>query len=196
MRTPITHKKRCLIKYAVQSQKAVTAHCLLALQNRGWAACQSRKWFLRRPLGATRNHTWLMRLLSSTNTYKSLTSCHSGSYLIKTTQMQCWIILYKPWRSNVFFIWNNHKCLSQLFPLHLNTYVMGLRPLEIFLIYYFFRSGDRLYTSESDVWKCQILKYKNSPRAERVSIVSFIQLHLINTTQIIDFVSLISNLRN
>ena len=24
------------------------------------------------------------------------------------------------------------KCLSWLFPLHFNTYVMGLRPLEIF----------------------------------------------------------------
>ena len=31
----------------------------------------------------------------------------------------------------VFSIWNQHKCLSQLFPLHLNTYVMCVRPLEI-----------------------------------------------------------------
>ena len=30
-----------------------------------------------------------------------------------------------------FLIWNHHKWLSQLFPLHLNTYVMCLRPLEI-----------------------------------------------------------------
>ena len=32
------------------------------------------------------------------------------------------------------FIWNYHKCLSQLFLIHLNTYGMGLRPLEIFLL--------------------------------------------------------------
>ena len=37
---------------------------------------------------------------------------------------------------------------------------MGLRPLEIF---YFFQCGDRLYTSESDVHRRQILTYKDSP---------------------------------
>ena len=34
----------------------------------------------------------------------------------------------------VFFNFKRHKCLRQLFPLHLNTYVMGLRPLEIFVL--------------------------------------------------------------
>ena len=37
-----------------------------------------------------------------------------------------------------FSIWNkkiNHKCLSHLFPIHLNTYVIGLRPLLIFFSY-------------------------------------------------------------
>ena len=29
---------------------------------------------------------------------------------------------------------NHHKCLSQLFLIHLNTYGMRLRPLEIFLL--------------------------------------------------------------
>ena len=29
----------------------------------------------------------------------------------------------------VFSTWNHDKCLSQLFPLHLYTYVMGLRRL-------------------------------------------------------------------
>ena len=42
---------------------------------------------------------------------------------------------------------------------------MGLRPLEIFN---FFQCEDRLYTSESDVYRRQILTYKDSPRAERV----------------------------
>ena len=31
-----------------------------------------------------------------------------------------------------FSIWNHHKCLSWLFPIHFNTYAMGLWPLEIF----------------------------------------------------------------
>ena len=31
-----------------------------------------------------------------------------------------------------FSIRNHHKCLSYLFLIHLNTYVMGLRPVEIF----------------------------------------------------------------
>ena len=30
---------------------------------------------------------------------------------------------------------NHHKWLSLLFPIHLNTYVVGLRPFEIFFSY-------------------------------------------------------------
>ena len=41
---------------------------------------------------------------------------------------------------------------------------MGPRPLEIL---YFFQCGDRLYTTESDVIRRQILTYKDDPRAER-----------------------------
>ena len=47
--------------------------------------------------------------------------------------------------TGVFSIWNRHKGFSKLIPLHLNTYVMGLRPVYIF---YFF--------------------WGQSPRAERV----------------------------
>ena len=32
----------------------------------------------------------------------------------------------------VFSIMNHHKCLSYLFRIHLNTYGMGLRSLQIF----------------------------------------------------------------
>ena len=42
---------------------------------------------------------------------------------------------------------------------------MSLRPLEPF---HFFQIGDRLYTSESGVYRRQILTYKDDPRAERV----------------------------
>ena len=42
---------------------------------------------------------------------------------------------------------------------------MRLRPLEGFQ---FFQRGDRLYTSESDVYRRQILTYKDGPRTERV----------------------------
>ena len=34
----------------------------------------------------------------------------------------------------VFKIWNHHNCLSQLFLLHLNTYVMGLRPYVLHIL--------------------------------------------------------------
>ena len=44
-----------------------------------------------------------------------------------------------------YSILNNHKCLILI---HLNIYAMGLRPLEIFLL---FQREDRLQTSESDV---------------------------------------------
>ena len=41
-----------------------------------------------------------------------------------------------------------------------------LRPLELFQ---FFQCGDCLYTSESDVYRRQIMTYKDGPRTERVS---------------------------
>ena len=43
---------------------------------------------------------------------------------------------------------------------------MGLQPLYIFKL---FQRGDRLYTSESDVYRRQILTYKDGPRAARVN---------------------------
>ena len=43
---------------------------------------------------------------------------------------------------------------------------MGLRPLDIF---YSFSDGDRLWTSESDVFKRYILTSKDGPRAESVN---------------------------
>ena len=43
---------------------------------------------------------------------------------------------------------------------------MGLRPLEIFLL---LQHGDRLQTSESDVYRRQILTTKVDPRAVRVN---------------------------
>ena len=43
----------------------------------------------------------------------------------------------------VFSISNHPKCLSWLFPIHLNTYVMGLRPLEIFLLLQVSDSNDQ-----------------------------------------------------
>ena len=48
----------------------------------------------------------------------------------------------------------------------LNNYVMGLRQLEIFLL---LQLGERLFTSESDVFSRQILTYKDGPRAGRVT---------------------------
>ena len=76
------------------------------------------------------------------------------------------IIVFKPWRPKGFSIWNHHKYLSKLFLNHFNTYVI-----------YFFQCGDRLYTSESDVYRRQILANKDVPLAERVYIVHFVQKH-------------------
>ena len=79
-------------------------------------------------------------------------------------------------------IWNHHKCLSQLFLIHLNTYVMGLRSFEICNS---FSAGTvlrrqnltfedvrfwRIKTSESDVYRRQILTYKDGPSPERVAL--------------------------
>ena len=44
---------------------------------------------------------------------------------------------------------------------------MSPRPLVIFK---FYQRGDCLNTSESDVYRRQILTYKDGPRTERVSI--------------------------
>ena len=43
-------------------------------------------------------------------------------------------------------------------------YVMSLRPLEICQ---FFQREYRLHMSDSDVYRCQNLTYKDGPRAER-----------------------------
>ena len=36
------------------------------------------------------------------------------------------IVSYKVWTPKVFSILSHHKCISQLFPLYLNTYVKDL----------------------------------------------------------------------
>ena len=47
--------------------------------------------------------------------------------------LKCRILLYKQWRPKGFFnLKSSYKCLYYLFLIHSNTYVMGLRPLEIF----------------------------------------------------------------
>ena len=47
-----------------------------------------------------------------------------------------------------------------LFPIHLNTYVMCLRPLQIV---HFLQCGDRLKTLESDIYRRQIMTTKVDP---------------------------------
>ena len=46
------------------------------------------------------------------------------------------IFLYKPWRPKGFSIWNHHKCLSYLFPVHFNPltakwFNWNFHPLEV-----------------------------------------------------------------
>ena len=71
-------------------------------------------------------HPHRLSILSSVVVSSSLTF-FLGSTL---TTLTCFYIHHGDQR--VFSIWNHHKCLIHLFSLHLNTYGMGLRPLEIF----------------------------------------------------------------
>ena len=52
--------------------------------------------------------------------------------------------------------------------------------------YWFFQCGDRLYKSESDVYRRQILTYKDGPRTEKVKADSFIEKekYTINSIQV------------
>ena len=61
-----------------------------------------------------------------------------------------------------------HINLSQLFPLHLNTYVMGSRPLQIFK---YFQRGDH---------RRHILTYKNGHCAERVKKQTAFPLQILS----------------
>ena len=54
---------------------------------------------------------------------------------------------------------------------------MGLRPLEIFLL---LQRGDRLQSSESDVYRRQILTTKVGPRAVRVKEALRFIIELVN----------------
>ena len=66
----------------------------------------------------------------------------------------------------VFSILKHHKCLNKRFLIHLNTDVMGLWSLEIFLLS---QCAYRLQSSESDVYRRQILTTKVYLRAVRVN---------------------------
>ena len=91
---------------------------------------------------------------------------HSG---LEVKRLKRWNFVMKNLDPKCFYsVWNQRKCLFQLFPIHLNTYmyVMGLRPLEIFLLS---QCGYLLWTSESDVYRRQILTSKVDPRAVRVN---------------------------
>ena len=73
----------------------------------------------------------------------------------------------KPWRPEFFFSsLNHHNCLSLLFLIHLNTYVMGLPPLEVFLL---LQCEGWLWTSKSDVYRRHILTTKVDLRALTVN---------------------------
>ena len=61
---------------------------------------------------------------------------------------------------------------------------MGVRPSEIF---YFFQCWDRLYTSESVVYRLQILMYKDGPSDERVNKISCADLPTITPNKALPF---------
>ena len=61
-------------------------------------------------------------------------------YLI-TLEALGFFYLSKELNLGSYSISNYYKCFSQLFPFHLNTYVMGLQPLQICVL---LQRGDRL----------------------------------------------------
>ena len=53
-------------------------------------------------------------------------------YLRSVAHIATYKVIFQNWKFSSYWvplIWNRHKCLSYVFPLHLTTYVMGLRPL-------------------------------------------------------------------
>ena len=57
------------------------------------------------------------------------------------------------------------EIITNVFSFHLNTYVNVSKAIIIVL---FFQCGDRLWTSESDVYARQILASRVGPHAERI----------------------------
>ena len=60
--------------------------------------------------------------------------------------------------------------LVSSFPIHLNTYVMGLRTLYIFLL---LQCGERLQSSESDDFSRQNLTTEVDARTVRVKVLNY-----------------------
>ena len=75
--------------------------------------------------------------------------------------------MYKPWRPKGYFqfeiITNVLVSFSASFEYVMDRYIYGQYKFYILLA-----GGDRLQTSESDVFRRQILTYKDGPRADRV----------------------------
>ena len=77
-----------------------------------------------------------------------------------------------------YFLYKQREQLFSLFEIIRNALVLALFDSFEYLIYgatviiniVLFQCGDRLCTSESDVYRRQILTYKVGPRAERVII--------------------------
>ena len=87
-------------------------------------------------------------------------------------------------------IWSHNKCLSWLFPLHLNTcYIMSLYG---HYKYSLFQCGDRLETSESDVHRRHILTSKVGPRLKglRADWVSSQRLSCVILKKSVQFIIL------
>ena len=57
---------------------------------------------------------------------------HPEPACLTFTTLKYFCISHGNQKDQMFFsIWNHHKCPSYLFPLHLNTYVMGVRLLSV-----------------------------------------------------------------
>ena len=84
-------------------------------------------------------------------------------------------------QSGFFSIWIHHKCLRQLFLIHLNTYVMGLRPLEIC---WFLQCGDRLIRQNLTSLNVRFWRIKTVPALKGLRAGSLISRALIKGLKI------------
>ena len=85
------------------------------------------------PAGPTLNQHWVVVSSGiSDMSWLPWRTCPCAADAGLTLTLKALKQFLKTMETKVFFsIWNYHKCLSQFFLIHLNTYGMGLRPLEI-----------------------------------------------------------------
>ena len=83
--------------------------------------------YLKQPSNLQKVGHWIM-VLNPTN--RSINYTESISLTITPKALNVFMKIMET--KELFSIWNHHKCVIYLFPIHSNSYVLNLLPLEIF----------------------------------------------------------------